>query len=374
MKIHYINILLFAFPLNILMHNQRNHNKTILVTLKTKPTKTHRTLCECELYAPSNYENDPEMKEVIDNFNKQTQQRFEEYDNRMKTTRQKCKDKWDKEIQKIILKDKMEKELTEKFSILETKIDTNDIPTCICKKSLADKMEKGCLRCGGILGSAMPELGAIGGTALYALNQLKPAALFAATKYAMAQGLAKGVTEGNAHGMYIVNTFLKAYSVHELCPDLFQSIGNTITYYDVPKIAGTIIGKYQANCGFNISSATQAICTDIGTKFKLFSNNTGEFFTTKIGITNKVTEFVEKATMSASEKASQVISKTSSNIITKQTALIESGFNNSITSIYAPIIAIVVIVLILVIIYLILRYRRKKRMKKKVQYIKLLEE
>ncbi|ETW32016.1 hypothetical protein PFFCH_00542 [Plasmodium falciparum FCH/4] len=44
------------------------------------------------------------MKEVIDNFNKQTQQRFHEYDERMKTTRQKCKDKCDKEIQKIILK------------------------------------------------------------------------------------------------------------------------------------------------------------------------------------------------------------------------------------------------------------------------------
>ncbi|KYN92996.1 rifin, partial [Plasmodium reichenowi] len=113
MKVHYINILLFALPLNVLVklchvNNQRNHKSTTPHT--PSPIPTTRLLCECELYMP-NYGNDPQMKEVINNFNKQTQQRFHEYDDRMKTARQKCKDKCDKEIQKIILKDKLEKEL-----------------------------------------------------------------------------------------------------------------------------------------------------------------------------------------------------------------------------------------------------------------------
>ncbi|SOV84075.1 rifin PIR protein, putative [Plasmodium reichenowi] len=145
MKVHYINILLFALSLNILLlssqvYNQRNHKSS--TPRHTPKIPTTRLLCECELYAPANYDSDPQMKEVIENFNKQTQQRFEEYDERMKTTRQKCKEQCDKEIQKIILKDKLEKQMEEQLSTLETKIHTDDIPTCVCKKSVAEKTEK----------------------------------------------------------------------------------------------------------------------------------------------------------------------------------------------------------------------------------------
>nr|SPJ13439.1 rifin PIR protein,putative [Plasmodium sp. DRC-Itaito] len=57
------------------VHNQRNYKNTTL------HTHTNRSLCECDTYM-SNYYNDPQMKEVMDNFNKQTQQRFHEYDER----------------------------------------------------------------------------------------------------------------------------------------------------------------------------------------------------------------------------------------------------------------------------------------------------
>ncbi|ETW39447.1 hypothetical protein PFNF135_06170, partial [Plasmodium falciparum NF135/5.C10] len=83
MKIHYIDILLFALPLNILVNNQRNHNNSTYHTSNTKTIKSHRSLCECELYAQSNYENDQEMKDVIKEFNDRTAQRFEEYNERM---------------------------------------------------------------------------------------------------------------------------------------------------------------------------------------------------------------------------------------------------------------------------------------------------
>ncbi|ETW37616.1 hypothetical protein PFTANZ_01665, partial [Plasmodium falciparum Tanzania (2000708)] len=69
-----------------------------------------------------NYDNDPQIKELMDNFNKQTQQRLREYDDRMVEKRKLCKEQCDKEIQKIILKDKIEKELTENFETLQTDI------------------------------------------------------------------------------------------------------------------------------------------------------------------------------------------------------------------------------------------------------------
>ena len=73
-------------------------------------------------YIHAIYDNDPQMKAVMDNFNKQTQERFHEYDEPdARTTRQKCKEQCDKEIQKIVLKDKMEKQLWhEQLTTLET--------------------------------------------------------------------------------------------------------------------------------------------------------------------------------------------------------------------------------------------------------------
>ncbi|ETW19880.1 hypothetical protein PFFVO_01237 [Plasmodium falciparum Vietnam Oak-Knoll (FVO)] len=93
-------------------YHPRNHYIT-LHTPSTKPTKPNRSLCECELYAPDNYDNDPEMKEVMDNF--------------------------------------------DRLSTLQTDISTNDIPTCVFEKSVADKVEKTFFfGCGGILCTAVP--------------------------------------------------------------------------------------------------------------------------------------------------------------------------------------------------------------------------
>lgn len=70
----------------------------------------------------SNYDNDSEMKEVMQNFNKETEQRFYEYDKHMIKNRQKCKDQCDKEIQQIIFKMQNRKELTEILAILQKRI------------------------------------------------------------------------------------------------------------------------------------------------------------------------------------------------------------------------------------------------------------
>ncbi|ETW33064.1 hypothetical protein PFTANZ_06219 [Plasmodium falciparum Tanzania (2000708)] len=139
--------------------------------------------CIVVAIAPQNYDNDPEMKSVMQQFHDRTTQRFQEYDERLQEKRQICKDTCDKEIQKIILKDKLEKELTEKFATLQTDIHSDAIPTCVCEKSVTDKFEKTCLKCGNNMGGLVPGMGLIGGTAVYA------AAVKAATKAGMKAAL-----------------------------------------------------------------------------------------------------------------------------------------------------------------------------------------
>ncbi|SOS79058.1 PIR protein [Plasmodium sp. gorilla clade G1] len=368
MKMHCINILLFSVPLNILVNT---HKKTSITQKRT----TTRLLCECELYSPAIYDNDAQMKSVIDNFNKQTQQRLHEYDQRMKTTRQECKEQCDKDIQKIILKDKLEKELMDKFATLHTDMQSDAIPTCVCEKSIADKVEKGCLKCAQNLGGiAVPSSGVLGEIAAFAVNGWKTTAIAAATKYAMKEGAAQGAVAGNAHGIKIVNLFLKGLGVEELIPGISNSIGTKIPYTNAGKISDVIIGKYEATCGFNITSDTHAMCTDVGTKFNILTNSSRTNLPTRSGIKRKVIEFVDKATRSANAQAAEVSSKTAAEITAQETNVINATYASWQTTIIASIVAIVVIVLIMVIIYLILRYRRKKKMKKKLQYIKLLEE
>ncbi|KNG76351.1 rifin [Plasmodium falciparum IGH-CR14] len=381
MKVHYINILLFALPLNIFVTLCHDHIKNKL-SIITRHIPTTRLLCECDLYMP-NYDNDPQIKELMDNFNKQTQQRLREYDDRMVEKRKLCKEQCDKEIQKIILKDKIEKELTENFATLQTDIRSDAIPTCVCEKSVADKVEKGCLRCGYGLGTVAPTVGLIGAVAVHAW---KPLALKAAIAAALkandatiaSAAQAAGKIAGEAKGVDVVISALEQLGIKKLCPELLKSIGTTTHYTEVLKIANAIIGKYEANCAWNITSATRAMCTDVGTKFKLIRNETMDFLPTRPGITRKVYDIVDNATSSAQraagDKVAEVTAAKKLVIETAQEKAIEAASTHLYTTIAYSILAILIIVLIMVIIYLILRYRRKKKMKKKLQYIKLLEE
>ncbi|KNC37556.1 rifin [Plasmodium falciparum RAJ116] len=319
-----------------------------------------------------NYDNDPEMKSVMQQFHDRTKQRFQEYDEMLQEKRQICKDTCDKEIQKIILKDKLEKELTEKFSSLHTDIQSDDIPTCICEKSLADKVEKGCLRCGSILGAAMPEVGSIGATALYTLCQWQTKAIAAATEYALAEGAAKGAVAGEAAGKNAIIGALKTYfHIDNLNGTLLQSFFNSTPYTDVPTIATAIDTEMNTSCSSTLAkSGYESFCA-LRETFKKFATSGKPPVDQKTAITKGVTEVVGKATQTAEAKAAQVSSETSSKILTKQTDVINTIYMSNQTAIIASIIAIIIIVSIMVIIYLILRYRRKKKMKKKTPIYKI---
>ncbi|ETW38856.1 hypothetical protein PFTANZ_00434 [Plasmodium falciparum Tanzania (2000708)] len=154
MKLHYTKILLFFFPLNILVTSYHVYSKN-KPSITSHHTQTNRSLCECDTQS-TNYNNDEDMKSVKENFDRQMSQRFEEYEERMKDKRQKHKEERDKNIQEIIKKDKRE-------------------------KSLAQKVEKGCVRCGCALGGVAASVGIFG---TVAVKELTKAAITTATELA----------------------------------------------------------------------------------------------------------------------------------------------------------------------------------------------
>ncbi|KNG74186.1 rifin [Plasmodium falciparum IGH-CR14] len=332
MKVHYINILLFALPLNILEHNKRNYNSTTL------HAQTYRSLCECELYELANYDNDPQMKEVMENFIKQTQQRFHDYDDRMKEKRKQCKERCDKEIQKIILKDKLEKQMEQQLTTLQTDMQSDAIPICVCEKSIADKVEKGCLKCGGILGGGIaPGWGLVSG--LWYAGWLSTA-MASAEKAGVDAGIEVVIdtlktlltVNGVSDAEWKILVTAENYANEMLLSDLIRHLGSTL-------------------CGENSK--------DIGGSFCLFTTETKK-------LTQAINGHVPKA---ISEGTAEVVTVTKAEM--EKVTTIGGAYS---TGIIVSVVVIVIIVLVMIIIYLILRYRRKRKMTKKMQFMKLLKE
>ncbi|CDO61833.1 rifin [Plasmodium reichenowi] len=348
MIVHYINILLFALPLNILIRSL--HKKT-----STTPNhiQNNRSLCECELYAPANYDNDPQMKKVMEHFDQQASQRLREYDERLQEKRKQCKEKCDKEIQKIILKDKLEKELMDKFATLQSDIQSDAIPTCVCEKSVADKVEKGCLRCGGVLGEGvMPGMGLIDGSLLGAISVLQPAAITAAKEAAVTEATALATQEGMKAVISIIEKMSVIYEKHQITG--FISSVNEKNFKSAAALRDSVVNLFNKSCNIEGGDKATVFCQG------MVLNSEDKTFN---GYVNPGIAAFQKEYSSQKEL-----------LETAKVGAVEATYASYQTAIIASIVAIVVIVLIMVIIYKILRYRRKKKMKKKLQYIKLLEE
>ncbi|ETW28799.1 hypothetical protein PFFCH_03774 [Plasmodium falciparum FCH/4] len=197
------------------------------------------------------------------------------------------------------------------------------------------------------------------------------AAIAAAEKTGAAQGAAAGMKAGK----FAVIESLKKLYVHHFWPAMPNYILEMSHYNDVAKLTALIhTHKYNA-CDVNMDESFQAMCTQFDIKFGVTKADGSTFrFLPRYGVPKVLENVAAEAELTAKAAEAAESAKVTAEITEQQTALIEAGFNSSITSINASIVAIVVIVLIMVIIYLILRYRRKKKMKKKLQYIKLLDE
>ncbi|SOS76178.1 rifin [Plasmodium sp. gorilla clade G1] len=311
MKLHYSKILLFYLPLNILAHNK---NKPY-ITART-PTTTSRVLSECDINA-SIYDTDPYMKNVKENFDRQTSQRFEEYNERMNKNRQTCKEQCDKDIQQIISNDKIQ-------------------------KSLEEKLEKACLRCGCGLGGLAAGVGIIGPVAV-SVWEIGAKAL--AIKTAEQAVIDAGVNAAIAK--------LKSSSLFSKPPIVVEW-----SKFIKPSNCGTVDGLVKA-----IKEAMDSIgnpCPSAqGTMDKVCS-----------GISSNPDVWLGKV-VKAGQAAATAKSATAE---TAELAKVGDTSYAAYSAIGYSITAILIIVLVMVIIYLILRYRRKKKMNKKLQYTKLLNQ
>ncbi|EWC77216.1 surface antigen [Plasmodium falciparum UGT5.1] len=378
MKVHYTNILLlYAVNLSILLitcriNIQKNHYINVFHISTTTKIPTTRLLCECDLYT-SIYDNDPEMKAVMQQFDRQTSQRFEEYNERMQEKRQTCKEQCEKDIQKIILKDKIEKELTEKFATLQTDITTEDIPTCVCEKSVADKVENTCLKCGGLLGGGVaPSLGLLGEIGGLLINNWTNTPFFKAfVTFAEKKGLAAGAKAGDAAGVdKVIELVNSKFGVSTLADNALGSIFNAKNYNDASIITQSVYMEFDKTCMSPGADTNRLLCA-FGMRDVLVP---GQPASARDVIGTTVKEIVKKSTNAATQAADTAATETTNRLIEAEISKITSAGANLYTAIVYSVTAILIIVLVMVIIYLILRYRRKKKMKKKLQYIKLLKE
>ncbi|CDO62071.1 rifin [Plasmodium reichenowi] len=319
MKLHYLKILLFVIPLNILA---RNKNKPY-ITQRLTPIYASRVLSECGTQS-SIYDKDEDIKSVKENFNRQTSQRFEEYEERMQEKRQKRKEQRDKNIQKIIQKNKME-------------------------KNLAEKIEKGCLRCGCGLGTVAASVGLFGGLGIYGSETAAWASATVAAK-------AAGVSEGLKVGLERVTEIAKL--------SLGDQTGATMP--TTTELETLIAGKF--NDEVTLFDIFQCISSNI--KGQGGAQEYEKFFSAvDIAAQTELTEF---------NKTYNVPAKAVTDAVTKGEEVAIAAEHAKYAPLYNAIgysvLAILIIVLIMLIIYLVLRYRRKKKMNKKAQYTKLLKE
>ena len=280
----------------------------------------------------------------MENFNRQTSERFRQYDEKIQDKRKQCKEKCEKDIQKIILKDKIEKELTENIGALQTDIRTEDIPTCVCEKSVADKTEKVCLNCGKTMGAVAPAWGFVSGIGYVAWTQYVAAKI-------LEVGIKKSVQVSLDKVMEIVTQIhsLTTAEIPKFSAAQILSSGNFTNNISLIDMV-----QYLRNNMYGVIESQK--CERFGFILDTMGKNTLKVFNRNYHIQ---VEAVKNA-VDAAEAAESLKLATNTSILTN--------------TIIASVIAILVIVLVMVIIYLILHYRRKKKMKKKLQYIKLLKE
>nr|SPJ13303.1 rifin PIR protein,putative [Plasmodium sp. DRC-Itaito] len=312
MNLHCNKILLFFILLNIFVYNNNEPH----ITPHHTPIYTSRLLSEGDTQS-SNYDNDPQMRKVLNNFNRRTSQRFHEYDERMKDKRQKRKEERDKNIQKIIEKDKMEKSLTE-------------------------KVEKGCLRCGCALGGGvLPVWGLVSGLWYGTwLQYLSEKALPAGIKKGIEVGLVeiKNIFEMSGRGGKIPTITTEQMLSSE-------KFTNGVNLYDMFEHINTMYEKLKDDYYGFVQFVDGIVEEETSTQF--YAQNSANIAA--------VTEAFEdgKSAAIAAEHAK---------------------YTHLYSAIGYSFLAILIIILVMIIIYLVLRYRRKKKIKKKAEYTKLLNQ
>ncbi|SPJ10069.1 rifin PIR protein,putative [Plasmodium sp. DRC-Itaito] len=357
MKLQYFKILLFFILLNILVTLYQAHNK-YKSSIAQNHTRTTTSRVLSEGYTKSSiHNNDTDMKSVKENFERRTSQRLREYDKRMKDKRQKRNEQRDRNIQEIIEKDKME-------------------------KSLEQKIEKGCLKCGCALGGVAASVGLFGGLGVYGW---KIGALAAAEKGAIAE-VSAAMVDGAAKGAEafksaVIAGITEKFGVSIQGVQRFESLFTINTYPTISEIARAINSEYEpSSCIstlFHAGSgpgAQKPICTwwkqNVFTTQTIRGNHASMYKSIEVAV-EKIVSNAEPVAETAAKKA---IEDATATLTQQKASEIAATCMGHQTAIIASVVALLIIALVMIIIYLVLRYRRKKKINKKVEYTKLLNQ
>ncbi|CDO62017.1 rifin, partial [Plasmodium reichenowi] len=217
---------------------------------------------------------------------------------------------------------------------------------------LAEKIEKGCLKCGCALGGVAASVGLFGGLGTYGW---KSAAIATAAK-----------AEGDAAGVNTLIYKLKfELGISNLCDISLKNAITTETYFNEDLIADSIKVFYE--------SLSQSELTSKGyIKFMHFKTMQGDQGT--LELVKETKTFVREAVKEANMVTTKVTETQTATVQAGELEKITATSYSSYSAIGYSVLVILIIVLIMIIIYLVLRYRRKKKMNKKSQYTKLLNE
>ncbi|EWC88232.1 hypothetical protein PFNF54_02977 [Plasmodium falciparum NF54] len=229
----------------------------------------------------------------------------------MKGKRQKRKEERDKNIQEIIEKDRMD-------------------------KSLAEKVEKGCLKCGCGLGGVAASIGIFG---TIAVNEWTKAATATATQ----KGIEAGIN-------VVIDTLKNLFHIDGVTDLKWKTLITAQNYTDKSLVDGVIRELARTLCRGS---------EDTAGGFCLFTDKANT-------LTQAINGHVPKAISKGTAEFVTVTEAEIGNVTTTGGAYF--------TGIIVSVVVIVVIVLVMIIIYLVLRNRRKTKMTKKLQYMKLLKE
>ncbi|KNC36273.1 rifin [Plasmodium falciparum RAJ116] len=234
----------------------------------------------------------------------------------MKTNRQKSKEQCEKDIQKIILKDKIE-------------------------KTFDEKVEKVCIRCGFGLGGIGAGVGIFGAIAV---NEWTKAAMLVAAQKGIDMGIKVAIEKlGGIIG-------LSEFTLMD-----WSAIVTPTTYYRPMELVFMVSDVYNK-------------CSDvIGAEETLFCRAIKAMSIEPDVSPIKVITKEAAGVAAAAEKAAKATEATEISWVNAESTHLYSAIGYSV-------LAILIILLVMVIIYLILRYRRKKKMNKKLQYTKLLNQ
>ncbi|SOV84198.1 rifin PIR protein, putative [Plasmodium reichenowi] len=203
------------------------------------------------------------------------------------------------------------------------------------EKSLADKIEKGCLRCGCALGGGvLPIWGLVGGLWYATWSQY-------VTQKALAAGIEKGITTVVSELKDVAQSFSRI-NIH------ISEMVNAETYRCPNSLTTSIYAAKENACVGNMVVAEA--CTEVG--------EGGNPFWFNLKVLNATTKGI-----SAAKSAEEA-----------EIATANAASAHLFSAIGYFILAILIIVLVMIIIYLVLRYRRKKKMNRKAQYTKLLNQ